>query len=258
MIDEDRLRLLDRNMADANSAYIATSELGEIAENRDVRLWCCGFPVPDYNVAFLKVPVRDLAACLAKAEAVFAPRGFPWRVMLRREVAAELETELVDAGFREATRNPGMILTAPKAPAPSNAGLEIRQVTRAEDLERFQATAFRGFGLPPELGAKFITPQFLELPGVRLVLGLVGGEPVCTSAVVMTGDLIGIWWVATLEAFRGRGFGEAITWAAVEAGRALGGTWAGLGASALGRPVYARMGFEAPTEYVHFERPKPE
>ena len=31
-----------------------------------------------------------------------------------------------------------------------------------------------------------------------------------------------------------------------------------LGASALGRPVYARMGFEAPTEYVHFERPKPE
>ena len=64
--------------------------------------------------------------------------------------------------------------------------------------------------------------------------------------------------IPTLEAFRGRGLGAAITWAAIEKGRELGGTWASLQASKLGRPVYERMGFATPTEYVHLQRPGPE
>ena len=59
--------------------------------------------------------------------------------------------------------------------------------------------------------------------------------------------------MATLEARRGRGLGEAITWEAVKAGIAAGCELASLQASALGRPVYERMGFETPLHYVHFE-----
>ena len=49
---------------------------------------------------------------------------------------------------------------------------------------------------------------------VRFYLGRVAGEPVATAALVATGEVAGIYWVATRERFRGRGFGAAATWAA--------------------------------------------
>ena len=89
-----------------------------------------------------------------------------------------------------------------------------------------------------------------------LYLGCVDGEPVCTSAVVATGAIAGIYWVATLEKYRGRGLGEAITWESVKGGIALGCGIASLQASVLGQPVYERMGFRTPFDYVHFGTPE--
>jgi predicted acetyltransferase len=81
------------------------------------------------------------------------------------------------------------------------------------------------------------------------------GEPACTSSMVPTPGVAGIYWVATLQAHRKRGLGEAITWAAVRAGVASGCPVASLQASAAGEPVYARMGFETPVHYVKYGRP---
>lgn len=66
--------------------------------------------------------------------------------------------------------------------------------------------------------------------------------------------MAGIYWIATLEGHRGKGFGEAITRAAVRGGIELGCTLASLQASKLGAPVYSRMGFEVRGHYVKFQR----
>ncbi len=58
--------------------------------------------------------------------------------------------------------------------------------------------------------------------------------------------------VATIEAARGRGYGTAMTWAAI-ADAAPGVEIAVLQASALGRPVYERMGFRMVVEYDELE-----
>jgi hypothetical protein len=50
---------------------------------------------------------------------------------------------------------------------------------------------------------------------------------------------------------RRRGYGEALTWAAVAGGQRAGCTIASLQASALGKPVYARMGFSDVLGYEH-------
>ena len=83
-------------------------------------------------------------------------------------------------------------------------------------------------------------------------VGRVGGEPVCTSLLFTSGRIAGIYWVGTVPEHRGRGFGAAVTWAAVEAGRQRGCVLASLQASEAGRRVYEGMGFETPLHYLHF------
>jgi GNAT superfamily N-acetyltransferase len=91
---------------------------------------------------------------------------------------------------------------------------------------------------------------------VRLYAGRVDGELVATSMLVVTGAVGGIYWVATDEAHRGRGYGEALTWAAVAGGRDAGCRIASLQASKMGRPVYARMGFAHVLDYEQMLAPE--
>jgi predicted acetyltransferase len=67
--------------------------------------------------------------------------------------------------------------------------------------------------------------------------------------VYLTHGVAGIAWVGTIPECRNRGFGEAVTWAAVREGLRRGACFANLQASPMGRPIYERMGFITPTSY---------
>ena len=69
----------------------------------------------------------------------------------------------------------------------------------------------------------------------------------------MDGDTAGIYWVATAEQHRGRGFGVVITRSAVDEAARRGCCMVGLQASPLGKPVYERMGFGVVSEYATYE-----
>jgi hypothetical protein len=142
-----------------------------------------------------------------------------------------------------------MTLALPAAPRAAVPGLEIRAVTTREQLVAFREAAFRGFGFPVAAAHLFLSERVLDLPGVRLYSGLLGGAVVSTSMLIATGGVAGIYFVATLEEQRGLGYGEALTWAAVQGGREFGCRLASLQASKLGRPVYARMGFAHVLDY---------
>ena len=125
-----------------------------------------------------------------------------------------------------------------------------------EYLER-RDVAIVGCGLPVAAAHFFLNERLLELPQVRLYAGLVEDEVVATSMLVATGAVAGIYRVATLEDQRGRGYGEALTSAAVAGDSELGCRHASLQASKLGRPVYARMGFEHALDYEYLHPPEP-
>ena len=245
------------NWCQANAAFMGTSAPGEALECRHVSISSCGFPDARFNIAALRVPVEDLAAALARALDYFAERALPFRVAVPSDEVA-CAADLAARGFRETERVPAMLLaTLREAPA-APPGLEVAAVRRSDDLEAFRATAFEGFGLPTRIAPLFLSDALAARPDVELYVGRLRGEPVCTSALVATGPVAGIYWVATREGFRGRGFGEAATWAAVAGGLARGCRFASLQASALGRPVYERMGFATPCHYVHYEPPRPD
>ena len=85
----------------------------------------------------------------------------------------------------------------------------------------------------------------------RVWVGYVDGRAVTTATAFVDGDFVGVYAVATLAEARGRGYGEAVTWAATLCRRDLPAT---LQASEMGRPVYERMGYRTVATFTVWER----
>jgi ribosomal protein S18 acetylase RimI-like enzyme len=86
------------------------------------------------------------------------------------------------------------------------------------------------------LGCSDVTPW-------RHYLGLLNSAPVVTSAHFLGAGAAGIYFVSVHPHVRRLGIGAALTLAPLRAARELGYRVGVLGASALGEPVYRRLGF---------------
>jgi len=89
--------------------------------------------------------------------------------------------------------------------------------------------------------------------GYRIWAGRVDGRAVTTATAFIGHGFVGVYAVGTLGEARGRGYGEAVTWAATLCRPDLPAT---LQASGLGRPVYERMGFRTVTDFTVWEKPE--
>ena len=266
-MDEATRAALDRNYRLASAEMFANSDKGASFETKDVHCVSSGYPLVDFNWAFLKRPEVEPVRAIERAERHFDERRTPFRFVVRADLAGGCEALLESRGhLRHPMTNPGMAITPLRDGPTPPAGLRIVPVDSAQTLADFQLAAFGGFGFPAAIGARFLTARLLDSPESALFVGYVAGkgadavggtlegEPVATAMLIATGRIAGIYWVATLEAHRRKGYAEALTWAALAAGRSHGCTIGSLQASAMGRPVYARMGFEQTAEYVHFQR----
>ena len=247
---------VDYNFMHAIASFAATSKTGEVFENRDMLLTNTRAPVAEFNQAFLKRPDYKLSRALDKVIAYYEHAGLPFCLQFPSEhasVGAELEAR----GFTPAEPIPGMVISPLAVSVAKAEDLTIRQATDGAVLADFQRTAFESFGYPVELAALALTEELMRLPHAALFVGYVGDEPACCSALVITGDMAGIYWVGTRERHRRRGLGAAMTAHAVEVGRERGCRVASLEASRLGAPVYRRMGFTTTRHYLRFNFQRP-
>ena len=163
-------------------------------------------------------------SCCAEAFGTLAAgRGMTW--------AAELTLMAVDAS------GSGAVL-------PEQAGLAIRRLT-PDQAPRHAEVAGPGFGIAREVLRQAVSPDLLRLPSVRCYVGEIAGQPVTTSLGVTFGGYTGIFNVATLPGFRGRGFAAAVTARAVADGLAAGSAWCWLEATPAAVNGYQRIGFRA-------------
>jgi GNAT superfamily N-acetyltransferase len=122
-------------------------------------------------------------------------------------------------------------------------GLVITEVDDARGLRALEEVAVAGYPLleladaPP--GA-LVDERALADGRLRAWVGRSDDRPVAASMAFVDTGLVDVTLVATLPGFRGRGFGEALTWVATLADPSLP---AMLVASDPGRPVYERMGY---------------
>jgi GNAT superfamily N-acetyltransferase len=126
-------------------------------------------------------------------------------------------------------------------------GFRVEQAVTDDALEAFQCIVAEGFTANPLVGhawAEATRAAGFERAPWRIYVGWLDGEPVATNVVTEGGGIVGVWNIATLSTQRGKGIGAAITVAPLLEARAKGYRYAGLFASALGAPVYQRLGFE--------------
>jgi GNAT superfamily N-acetyltransferase len=249
--------LLDRaheNHYEAWRLLARAARDGAIEEGCGLLCTTEGVSLSFLNQAFITRPVRDPAALIARAERFYAARGFPWLLRAVAPPPPDLERAATAAGLVRSEPLPGMVLaplTGEARPAPR---LEVRVVEDMASLRVFNEVSDAGFGMPPEVTEALTTPALLEPPDVAMYIGYVDGRPAATSMRVTSHRIAGVYTVATLEEFRGRGIGEAMTWRAALGGLAEGCVAASLQASRMGFPIYARMGFRHVVDYATWER----
>lgn len=184
---------------------------------------------------------------LEMIERWYSARGSPFRLMLRDDLDRPLIESAKAAGYTTDYTEPALFMDLNRPVAGRREAISIREVENQADLELYGPIGWRSDGLE-HIGLG-IASTARDL-GFAMLLGEVEGEAVASSMAVVTDDLVGIYNVAVEIPFRRRGFGTAMVWAAIEAGRRRGATAAWIGSTPMGHGVYERMGFRQKYQYV--------
>lgn len=246
----------DQSLYEAWRMLARASETGEVVEDRDLLFVSFGVPVALLNAAFVTAPPGKGGAdpLVERARSFFGQRGLPFLLRMPEVVAPAVQGAARRAGMAELDPLPGMMLDPlPPAFPPRPAGLVVRRARPGDrSMDDYLRVLSEGFEVPPGLAGIFAAGSAVEGGRVRPLVGYVGGEAVACSAMLPTDSVAGIYNVAVVPGHRRRGFGEALTWAAVAAGREAGAGVAVLQSSPLGEPLYRKMGFRTVTRYHQF------
>lgn len=221
-----------------------------VVEIRDgIAVLACGLPVRLFNEVIVVGPSPSVAA-LGDGVAALRSLGYRYVVHLREGTDNHLIPAVRALGL-EPTHDamPGMAYRPTRTPGHAAAGLEIRVIDDEAGLADHIDVVAAGFGMDREMVATIMPPSVLDSGPETVYVGYADGSPVTSGMGFRTGDTIGVYNVATVEAARGRGFGAAITGRVIADGLAAGCRVAALQASPMGRPIYERMGFREVVTY---------
>jgi ribosomal protein S18 acetylase RimI-like enzyme len=130
---------------------------------------------------------------------------------------------------------------------PSDVAIEVQPVRDSATLAVWTRVLCHAFGAPHTFGEAFADLAAAIGLGpssnFRHFLAVVNGEPVATCSLFLGAGVAGIYDVGTLPERRRRGFGAAITRAAIADAAAAGYRVAILHSSALGAAMYRSIGF---------------
>lgn len=235
-------------------ADVLSAPLLQVADLDGARGYFTDIPFPLCNVVFDARFAPDRAAEQARAVLEnYTARGLPFLWWAGPSTTSpELEAACLEAGMiRQPVPGMHRPLDGPvEVPAPE--GVELRMI-EPDDLATLTDVMLTGFEMPEWLHDP-LTGMFGELDpaGLVHVLARSGGEPVACGSAYLVDGTAGLYNIATLDAFRGRGLGYAVTAALMAHARERGCSEAVLHSSPMGFAVYQRLGFETVCELQQF------
>jgi ribosomal protein S18 acetylase RimI-like enzyme len=209
------------------------------------------------HVYFTRLPQEeDVDARIEELRKHFASHQLPlmWSVGPFSR-PSDLGSHLESHGLRCVEESPSMAvdLKVLNEDIPFTSGLSIERVRNAEVLREMVEVMRVGFEMP-EFTAASLFEEFNamgltnESPW-RNYVGRLDGEVLTTASLALVAGVAGIYNVVTLPKARRRGFGAAMTLAALREARELGYRIGILQSSAMSLGVYRRLGFEQYSTY---------
>ena len=169
---------------------------------------------------------------------------------------SDLWLRLEAHGFTGAVE-PGMAADLERLPdVEMPAGLQIERIRSTTDLDSYARVLSLGFG-EGAVEAAWLRTMY-ERIGVdnkywQHFLGRLEGRPVATASVLLAAGVAGLYFVNTVPAERGRGFGTAMSrWPLIGA-HDMGYRVGVLGSSPMGHGLYEQLGFHDVCEVLVYE-----
>jgi len=251
MTRADVRALVERHWRETHRETVRTLPGGWIEERQGFVL--CGAPGSSECVALLTGAV-DADALLVETARAFGSKSAPVAgfhvVRLQADGPADAVADaLLPHGYRELHRQPSMVLAPTRDVPPPPSGLDVRAVVDDAGRVAFAdvvTAAFAVYYAPHEslVRANFPTLDCVAGRHRQAFVGWRDGTPVAAAILYLSHGVAGIGWVAARPDGERRGFATALTWAVAAEGFRRGARFASLQASAMGEPVYRRMGFE--------------
>jgi len=204
-----------------------------------------GLPIATLNGVFTDA-VRPDVTELDRAAAGVAGLPLPWSIQFRGEPEPAAERVAARYGLTARTTSPLMVYhPAPDQQAPPARASAAASVVVAgrQDQADYAAALATGFEAPPEIMAPYSSPEAFALPGAVPYLAREDGQVVAVGFGVFGEGIVGVFNIATVPAYRGRGYGRAITGRIMADGVARRADLVYLQSSEDGYPLYESMGF---------------
>jgi len=222
------------------------------------RLWSLMPLASIFNAVFsLQPPDGDEAALIGETVAYFQSRErnqFDWWLFPGLE-ASGWGRQLEANGLKFEEGEPGMAVDLSALPEdiPSPAELKIERLEDAERMKTWAKTFILGLQIPPAgqadvmdwVSAMWNTPM-------TSYLATIGDQPVAVSTLYFDAGVAGIYNVATVPEWRGKGIGAAVTLRPLLEARQQGYKAGILQSSDMGYRVYQRLGFKELCKMNHY------
>jgi len=242
---------LESNMIAFWSAYGRASG-STLHATADVVWFYTGIQDPLSNgVLSAKLKPEDVKATVDTLQAKIAEQGAPafWWVGPQSK-PDNLGSLLEQHGLKPAGEVPGMAidldLVDHKPEMVPN--FTIQKVSNPEMQALWARTVAVGTGFPDAVAEMMasieatLTDRFYQAQ--HRYIGLLDGVPVATSALVLDSGVAGIYAVATIPEVRRKGLGRIMTLIPLLEAKQLGYRVGTLQASAMGYPIYKKIGYK--------------
>lgn len=223
----------------------------------------CGLPSDTFNVTVLLRHglTAENEAILEEAVHYFTGKKNPMALWSWEHKDSVTFETLRQAGLQEAETNIAMYanLDALDPGTDCPADFRIKEITSREEADQFGAVLASLFGESEEgVNVRAFYRKISALPlqehsPMKLYIGLYREQPVSTGTLMFTDDSVGIYDIATLAEFRGRGFGSAMFRFLIGEARKGKPRLCVLQASPDGIGIYKRAGFEPVCEVTVYE-----